>query len=161
MKFALYRSGKSPIGGSISWFTRSVYSHVALWFPQQREVYEAIASGWVVAPKLASNHGKNIRIDVLDYVAPLTPEQEDKAWQLCRKMLGAPYDYEQVFAGWPLRYGWERRKNRDKFFCSEAAAIVAAAINRPIVATRVQPWKVAPEDVFRSLALRHDMSLEL
>lgn len=161
MKLALYRSGKSPIGGSISWFTRSVYSHVALWFPQHEEVYEAIASGWVVAPTLASNHGKNIRIDVLEYVDPLTPEQEDKAWQLCRKMLGAPYDYAAVFGGFPLRWNLEQKKGRKKFFCSEGAILVAAAIGRPIIAPRVPAWKCSPEDVFKSAVLKWDESYSL
>ena len=160
MKFALYR-GESWISSVIRWETRSVYSHVALWFPDACETYEAIGSGFVKAGSLGANHERGAKVDVFDYTEPLCFDDVQTARRVCQAMVGAPYDYEQAFAGWPLRYGWERRKNRDKFFCSEAAAIVAAAINRPIVATRVQPWKVAPEDVFRSLALHHDMSLEL
>jgi hypothetical protein len=160
MKFAMYR-GESLISRLIGWQTRSVYSHVALWFQDCGDVYEAVASGFVKAGSLVENHEPGAKVDVLEYELPLTPKEDAAARLACAWMVGTPYDYRMVFAGFPLRYDHEPAKNRRQFFCSEAAVLVAQAIRRPIVSARVPAWKCSPEDVHRSVALIHTMSLEL
>lgn len=159
MKFVLYR-GRSLISSLIQWQTRSVYSHVAIWFPDAMEVYEAVDRGFVRAATLAENHDAGTEVDVLGYEVPLTPEEIERARAICGRMVGAPYDYEMVFAGFVLRMGWEPAANRKKFFCDEAALLVATAIGHPLVA-RTLPWKCSPEDVNKSVALRWERSMTL
>ena len=160
MKFALYR-GTSTISRLIQWFTRSVYSHVALVF-DDGTTYEAVEAGFVRAENIRVNHPAGVIVDILEYKTPLTQSEVAQARAICDELvrMGGGYDYLMVLAGFPLRFHEQPRASSAKQFCSEAAAVVANRIGRPIT-ERSNPWKISPEDVNKSAVLRWSQSVVL
>lgn len=156
MKFALVR-GKSPVSSLIQWWTRSVYSHVAIVL-DTGTTYEALPSGFVRAPNLAANnHGSTI--DLLAYKTPLTQAEEATARRALESMVGKLYDYHMLLA-FPLRTSWEPPASRRKLFCSEAAYLVSLALGPSrILLERTLPWKVTPDMINLSPLLKWEKTL--
>lgn len=151
MTFALYR-GTSLISRLIGWFTRSVYSHVAILFDDGR-VFEAIGDGFVRANDLWKNHEAGTIVEILEFRQPLLPFQVKEARAMCELLVGKPYDYAMALAGFPFRARGESKGASQRLFCSEAVAIVTNAIGAP-VCERTLPWKVSPEDINKSSTLK-------
>ena len=149
MKFALYKAAPSLISSLIRWQTGSVYSHVAIAFGDV--VYEAVGEGFVRSDSIGQRHAPGTLVDLLEYKVPILPREEERARACCERMVGAPYDYEMVLSGFTLRYCWEPKRARRKYFCSEAAYLVGAAMDGDrLLLERCSPWEVSPEDINRS-----------
>ena len=164
MKIALFR-GTGFLSGAIEDFSRSVYSHAAVWWPELSELHEAVADGFVCVAGPEVNHDKGTVIDVLSFKEPLSWNEDATALDLARKMSGpppAPYNYEMCFAGFPLRLEYEPAKDRRSFFCSEAVFLICAAMGpKRVLLERTQAWKVPPEGINLSPLLLWENSLVL
>ena len=159
MQIALYR-GIATISGDIERLTRSVYSHSALWFPEQLELWEAVGAGFVRARSLGENHEPGTIVDLLEYKAPLTLGEEMVVLQAARAMNGIPYDYIGI-AAFALKLGVDPGAAPDPsgepshVFCSTAVFVVCGAMGPArLLLERTLPWKVSPEDINRSPLLK-------
>ena len=149
---AAYR-GRSWISRAIGWFTRSVYSHVAIDFRDDGDsVYEAIGSGFVRAVDLAWNHDEDTVVDLFDYRRPLTTVELDAAYATARSLVGQPYDYASVFLHFPLRL--DRDGDTKRLFCSEAALAISWAMGEDRLLQRMLPWKATPDHIAISPLLK-------
>lgn len=148
-QLAFYKKSPGVVSRLIRRFTRSAYSHVAV--ATLGGVFEAVGRGFVLSATLGMEHERGTLVDLLEYKTPLTAAELARATDCCRGLVGAKYDYEMVLAGFPLRYEWEPKSARTKFFCSEAAFLACAAMGPGrMLLDRCQPWEVSPEDLFRS-----------
>ena len=161
MKIALFR-GTGFVSENIEAFTRSVYSHAAVWWPELGGFYEAVAEGFICVSGPDVTHAKGTIVDVLAYKVPLLESEEDLALVAARQMVGAPYDYASVFAGFPLRLQYEPAAGRKAFFCSESVFLICAAMGPSrVLLERTQAWKVPPEGINLSPLLLWESSLVL
>lgn len=161
MKIALYR-GSGFVSEEIEGLTRSVYSHAAVWWPELGGVYEAISEGFVLAPTLDTNHDAGTIVDILSYKEPLTDDEDILANMMAKKMVGAPYDYADVLAGFPLCLKYEPKAGRKAFFCSEAVFLICAAMGaKRVLLERTQAWRVSPEGINESPLLLWENTITL
>jgi hypothetical protein len=99
---------------------------------------------------------------VLSYKEPLTPSEDAAALMLAQSMVGAPYDYTMVLAGFPIRLDYEPARDRTAFFCSEAVFLICASMGvRRVLLERTQAFKVPPEGINLSPLLLWESSLVL
>lgn len=152
MQFACYR-GKALISRLIQGFTRSVYSHCAVQFADGA-VFEAVANGFVKAASLGENHEAGTIIDLFEYRTPLNAVEVGLARGTAEKLVGAPYDYLNVFVGFPLRLANEPASSRSKLFCSEACLALSWAMGEERLLQRMLPWKATPDHIGISPLLR-------
>ena len=152
MQVALYR-GIATISGDIERLTRSVYSHTAVWFPEQLELWEAVGAGFVQARSLGENHEAGTIVDLLEYKTPLTVGEEAVALAAARGLAGTPYDYVGI-AAFALKLGVDPGAapgpsgEPSHVFCSTGVFIVCAAMGpERVLLERTLAWKVAPEDI--------------
>lgn len=169
IQFGLYKAVPGTISHVIGWFTRSVYSHVAIKIfdkvchdETDKLVYEAVEEGFVKSADWGSRHEKGTIVDVLEFKESVTLSEELKAATCGDNMLGSGYDYLMVVAGFPLRLKFEPKSSRKRFDCSEAAFLMAAAMgeNR-LLLERCQAYEMAPEDINRSPLLKWVQSITL
>jgi hypothetical protein len=140
--FACYR-GRSQVSSLIQWFTRSVYSHVAIQIGD--EVFEAVSSGFVRSASLKEQHDKGTVVDLHAFVDAPTPDEIARARTAAARMVGTGYAYADVFRGYPCRLN--RDAQPDKWFCSEAALAISWAMGRSRLLQRMLPWKATPDHI--------------
>lgn len=160
IQFGLYKASPSIVSRAIGWFTRSVYSHVAI--KANGFVYEAVEQGFVKSMNWRERHDAGTLVDILEFKTPVTSSEELRAERCGISMLGAGYDYLAVLAGFPLRLNFEPKYSRKRFDCSEAAFLMAAAMGPDrLLLERCQPWEVSPEDINRSALLKWIQTITL
>lgn len=155
MRIALYQ-GKSLISRLIRWQTRSPYSHAAFllddgnvieaWVPCCREISP---TSKVHSPKLVAlskQHTPGTRVDIFNFVCPLTREENQRLEWLARRDVGTPYDYRSIF-----RFVTRKRSSqqRRRLFCSEQVFARCEQIGRALL-DRTEAWRVPPDWLARS-----------
>ena len=155
MRIALYQ-GKSLISRLIRWQTRSQYSHAAFllddgsvieaWVPCCREISP---TSKVQSPKLnclSRQHTPGTRVDIFNFVCPLTREENQRLEWLARRDVGTPYDYRSI-----LRFLTRERSSeqRHRLFCSEQVFARCEQIGRALL-DRTEAWRVPPDWLARS-----------
>ena len=161
MKIALFR-GTGLVSELIEDFTRSAYSHAAVWWPELGGFYEAAAEGFICVAGPEVTHPAGTVVDVLRFKEPLSAEEDGLALMAARRMVGAPYDYADVFAGFPLRLEYQPAAGRKAFFCSESVFLICAAMGaKRLLLERTQAFKVPPEWINLSPLLVWESSLVL
>jgi uncharacterized protein YycO len=129
--------GKGFVSSMIRWFTRSPYSHAALYFPKSASICEAW-QGDTVRFKPWNYNWTGVELYELN--RPLTPEESTAIMNFCLREKGCRYDYLSVLSFLTR----SPRKSDTRWFCSELtyAAFQAAGIN--LLADGVNAWEVSP-----------------
>lgn len=171
MRVALFK-GKSLVSYAIRFFTRSEYSHAAFYFDDAAEaaakklidqgrnlaplvwfikgsVVEAWQGGVKNSPSLNTLHTPGTRVDLFDYCTPLTQLEEMKLVAELQTQVGLPYDYADI-----LNFLIRRKGDPGKaLFCSELVDKDSEIIDHPLF-RHTEPWRVPPDWLSRSLALK-------
>ena len=157
MRIALYQ-GKSLLSRLIRWQTRSVYSHTAFllddgsvieaWTPCCREVQPFWTASWDQRKlsALSRQHTPGTRVDIFNFVCPLTRDENQRLEYLARRDVGTPYDYRSI-----LRFLTRQRSSqaRRRLFCSEQVFARCEQIGRALL-ERTEAWRVPPDWLARS-----------
>lgn len=169
MRIALYQ-GKSFISRLIRWQTRSQYSHAAFllddgsvieaWQPCVREIVPAglnRLSPMRHIAALSKQHTPGTTVDIFEFCAPLSRDENRMLEHFARREVGAPYDYASI-----IRF-CTREKDRvygksKSVFCSELVFACCANIGRHLL-ERTEPWRVPPDWIARSPLLKHDETI--
>ena len=157
MKFALVR-GKSPVSSIIQWWTRSVYSHVALVL-EDGTTYEALPSGFVRAP--ACTPTTTAAPSTCSATNPPHPgragHRPPGPGEHGRRALRLPHA-----PGLPLAHqlGTAHQPAQALLQRSRLPGLLALGPTR-LLLERTQPWKVTPDMVNLSPLLQWDKTLSL
>ena len=146
MKVLLFR-GRGFISGAIRCFTRSQYSHAALWFPERNQIFEAW-QGAGVRFKEWENDWRNV--DAYDFERPLTSHELADIIAFCRSQDGSGYDYWGI-VGFITR---RPRKSNKKWFCSELVYAAFQVVGIDLLHPSTQAWEVSPGMLAKSPRLR-------
>ena len=170
MRIALYQ-GKSLVSRLIRWQTRSVYSHAAFlldegsvieaWTPCCREVrpeFGMQSAECGINRRLAAlskQHTPGTRVDIFNFVCPLTREENLRLEWLARRDVGTPYDYRSI-----VRFLTRERSSqgRHRLFCSEQVFARCEQIGRALL-ERTEAWRVPPDWLARSPLLYLDETI--
>jgi uncharacterized protein YycO len=154
MRIALYQ-GKSLISRAIRWQTRSPYSHAAFllddgsvieaWQPVVRWVFPQGKKS-----ALSAQHTPGTKVDLFEFICPLTREEKTKLEYLARRDVGTPYDYRSIVRFLTRDKGDASKR---KLFCSEQVFSRCQQIGRPLL-DRTEAWRVPPDWIPRSPLLR-------
>ena len=166
IQIAAYQ-GTSFVSRLIRWQTRSCYSHIAVRFTEDiwvnrgggREslinagaVIEAWKGGVRLVPTLSASHTPGTRVDLLEFVNPLTYAEEQAVAAFLLSQVGKGYDYLAIIrflTREPMNY-W----NKKKWFCSELTFESSLTAGRDLLA-RIPAWKVPPAWVPMSPLLKY------
>ena len=166
IQIAAYQ-GTSFISRLIRWQTRSVYSHIAVRFTKDiwvkrgggREslinagaVVEAWNGGVRQVRNLSAAHTPGTRVDLFEFVIPLSETEEQAFAAFLLSQVGKGYDYRAIFrfiTRAPINH-W----NKTKWFCSELAFEACLTAGRDLLA-RTAAWKVPPAWVPMSPLLKY------
>ena len=137
----------------IQWQTWSKYSHVSMAAHDTDSGTWANVEAWHPdgvreTDGLLIGHDPKTRVDLFEYVVPLTEFQILVALSFARAQAGDPYDWRGC-----LSFVLRRRMQRDgAWFCSELVAESMLRAGRPIY--NCDPWKVSPGMVAISPVVR-------
>lgn len=150
MIFAFYR-GTSTVSKLIRFFTRGIYSHVAVQVEDGRifEAWHSPAKVRVIHD-FGEGHERGTRVDLFELALPF-PE---KALAHLERSVGRRYDFKGVLGFLTKRTSDDRRA----CFCSELATEVSIIGGRPAL-DRVKPFKVSPTMLSMSPLLEYRGSL--
>ena len=154
IRFACYKFSPATISGLISWWTHSLYSHVAI--IADGVVYEAIDAGFVRAITIGENHAKGTLVDIFEYAVPPADWQVNRGIQALEDLVGQKYDFAGIAS---FVTGGRIPESPCRVFCSEAAAIAANAMNKPL--QNIAPSSMMPSHVAMSLALKFTETITL
>lgn len=155
MRIALYQ-GKSFISRCIRWQTRSQYSHAAFllddgsvveaWQPCVRHVLPGIEAPYDHLAALSSQHTPGTKVDIFEFICPLTAIENGKLEFCALRDVGTPYDYRSI-----VRFLTREKKDgsRRRLFCSEQVFARCAQIGRHLL-DRTEAWRVPPDWIARS-----------
>lgn len=147
IRFACYKFSPATISGLISWWTHSLYSHVAI--VVDAVVYEAVDAGFVKAKTLGENHAKGTLVDIFEYAVPPEDWQAKRGIAVLEGLVGQKYDFAGIAS---FVTGGRIPESPCRVFCSEAAALCANAMNKPM--QYLPPSSMMPSHVAMSLALQ-------
>lgn len=152
MRLALYK-GSGLISKTICWHTRSDFSHVGIELADG-SIIEAWHKGGVrQRPSLLDGMEKTVRVDVLEFVAPITQTQEEAAESFLKAQLGKKYDWRAIGGFLTRNTTAEDRRNSDRWICSELAFVACAKADR-LLQERKAAWMINPDHVSMSPLLR-------
>ena len=159
IQFCAYQ-GVSLVSRLIRWQTRSVYSHIAVRFMDDKEVrtplqygrtlnvsiscgsvIEAWSGGVRLSESVSDSHTPHTKVDVFEFDSPLNSEEERLMTTFLCCQIGKAYDYLAVFRF--LTREPVNRASKGKWFCSELA-FEAALVARRELLSGVPAWKVPP-----------------
>lgn len=154
IQFACFKFGPAAISGLISWWTHSLYSHVAI--VVDGVVYEAVDAGFVKAKTLAENHEAGTIVDIFEFDPAPTDFQIGEGVRVLEGLVGQAYDFAGIAS---FVTGGQIPESPCRVFCSEAAALCANAMGKPL--QFVNPSSMMPSHVGMSLALKHVETIQL
>lgn len=144
MRIALYQ-GKSFISRCIRWQTRSRYSHAAFLL-DDGSVIEAWQPCVRWVENLSAQHEPGTRVDIFEFICPLTPAENSRLDWLVKQDVGTPYDYRSIVRFLTRDKGDASKR---KLFCSEQVFARCLQIGRPLL-DRTEAWRVPPDWIARS-----------
>ena len=149
IRFACYKFSPATISGLISWWTHSLYSHVAIIV--DGVVYEAIDAGFVRAATLGENHDPGTIVDIFEFVEPYASRLDRAAFVASlERTVGQPYDFAGIAS---FVTGGRIPQSPCRVFCSEAAQAACLAGGVPL--QNLSAASMMPSHVAMSLALKH------
>ena len=170
IQLAAYQ-GTSFISRAIRFQTRSVYSHIAVRFTEPLhvetnehfgkrikvcieagEVIEAWSYGVRKVPSLSDAHTPHTKVDLFEFVTPLTYAEEGHMAEFLCAQIGKPYDYQSIVRF--LTREPESRSSKSKWFCSELAFESVLVAGRELLCN-TPAWKVPPAWIPMSPLLKH------
>jgi len=153
---ALYR-GKSLFPSRlIEWFSWSKYSHASLAIEalDGLTIYEAWASGGVRKTRAwHDGHTRGTRIDLYEFIDPMSDIEICAIRSAAESDLGRPYDFKGILS-FLLR---RRMQSKNALFCSEAVTLWCLSAGRILQDT--EPWKIMPGHIGMSPILRYVSSV--
>jgi hypothetical protein len=161
MMVAQYK-GISRVSRVIKWFTRGVYSHTGLVFPDGTllEAWEGGDNPGVrILPDLHTGHKKGTEIDLYEWV--ITERQYKDLLLHAHEQVGKKYNMADVLRFSPfLRIfmgSGKCHKDRESWFCSSLVIWLSQVVGNPIL--RGKPELVAPSDVTKSTVIKYSYSV--
>ena len=176
MQIALFK-GKSAVSRLIRWFTRSKFSHAAFVFDERAQntaiqmvkdglrfkkldyisvgsVVEAWQGGVKNSPSVSTLHTRGTPISIMSYAHQISLDQERRLILYLDQDIGLPYDYMDIVR-FILRVNGHPGES---VFCSFEVARRQHDIDYPLFA-RTEGWRVPPDWLWRTIALRFDRNI--
>lgn len=139
----LFHRDSGFLGGLVSRFTRSPYSHVSIWFPQ-----------WGVGFEAAPFRGVQLFTKKPEGVdAFFAPCDDEAARRFAARQVGKPYDWSNVlkFACFARPQNRQTRKESGRWFCAEYAEVCCEEGGLDLLSGN--PWEHSPRDLALSLKI--------
>lgn len=170
MQIAAYK-GRSFTSKLIRWQTRSDYSHVGMFFPQELNVARynrtittipagSIIEAWQVGGvrlnySLGEVHSGRTEVDLFDFIEPLNIGEEFAIANALLDEIGKGYDFRSVarFVTRMKESPWDK----DRWFCSELVHHAVRCSGRSL--QNCEHWKVSPRDVAISPLLKFNRTV--
>jgi len=159
IQFACYKFSPSQVSGLISWWSHSLYSHVAVgvchYDGTLGAVYEAVESGFVKAASWGENHSPGTFVDLFEYDDRYPVDTAAVIAEL-ESMVGMRYDFEGIAS---FVTGNRIPQSPCRVFCSEAAQRASTAGGVPL--QYLAAHNMMPSHVAMSLALEFKQTIQL
>jgi hypothetical protein len=147
----VFFKGQGVFSRLIRWFSRGRFDHVAILDDERGELYEARARCGVVVSPAGPRLALSPPFEVFSPVERLGVIERAIVRDFLRGELGKPYDLPAV-----LKFVTRRRETNPaaRWFCSELAVEAFRVGGRVLM--RAPAWKISPEVLSYSPALRHE-----